>query len=99
MEESGKRYGKPRQILTDRGTQFYPTRGGMSKLTEFSSGNGIEHIVASVRMLSTIGGLRRFIRRTSAKHGCFPHIKSSYVMGAMSVHAKESVTPIWLTYS
>ncbi len=25
-----KRYGKPDQVLTDRGTQFYPARGGRS---------------------------------------------------------------------
>jgi hypothetical protein len=27
LEASMKRYGKPKQILTDRGTQFYPARG------------------------------------------------------------------------
>jgi len=49
LEESMRQYGKPGQILTDRGTQFYPARGGRSEFTEFCSGNGIEHIVASVR--------------------------------------------------
>ena len=30
LEESVRQYGKPDQILTDRGTQFYPARGGRS---------------------------------------------------------------------
>jgi transposase InsO family protein len=55
LEESVNKYGKPDQVLTDRGTQFYPARGGVSEFTEFCTGNGIEHIVASVRRPSTIG--------------------------------------------
>jgi transposase InsO family protein len=60
LEESVKEYGKPEQILTDRGSQFYPARGGVSEFTEFCSGNGIEHIVASVRRPSTIGKIEAF---------------------------------------
>jgi transposase InsO family protein len=60
LEESMKQYGKPDQILTDRGTQFYPARGGRSEFTEFCNGNGIEHIVASVRRPSTIGKIEAF---------------------------------------
>jgi len=60
LEESVRRYGKPDQILTDRGPQFYPARGGVSEFTEFCTGNGIEHIVASVRRPSTIGKVEAF---------------------------------------
>ena len=60
LEESMKQYGKPHQILTDRGCQFYPARGGRSEFTEFCTGNGIEHIVASVRRPSTIGKIEAF---------------------------------------
>ncbi len=55
-----RRYGKPEQILTDRGAQFYPARGGASEFTEFCSGNEIEHIVASVRRPSTMGKIEAF---------------------------------------
>jgi len=55
-----KTYGKPRQILTDRGIEFYPTKGETSAFTEFCSGNGIKHIVASVRRPSTIGKIEAF---------------------------------------
>jgi putative transposase len=60
LEETMSRYGKPDQILTDRGSQFYPARGGVSEFTEFCTGNGIEHIVASVRRPSTIGKVEAF---------------------------------------
>ena len=60
LEESMIRYGKPKQILTDRGTQFYPARGGKSEFTKFCSGNSIEHIVTSVRRPSTIGKIEAF---------------------------------------
>jgi len=53
-------YGKPDQILTDQGTQFHPARGDLSDFAEFCSGNGIEHIMASVRRPSTIGKIEAF---------------------------------------
>jgi len=60
LEASIAKYGKPNQILTDRGTQFYPAKGETSTFTEFCSGNGIEHIVTSVRRPSTIGKVEAF---------------------------------------
>jgi transposase InsO family protein len=62
VEESVRQYGKPDQILTDRGAQFYPARGGISEFTEFCGGKGIEHIVASVRRPSTIGKIEALHR-------------------------------------
>ena len=53
-------YGKPDQILTDQGTQFHPARGDLSAFTEFCSGNGIEHIMTSIRRPSTIGKIEAF---------------------------------------
>ncbi len=44
LGESVKRYGWPDQVLTDRGTQFYPARDGQSMFTEYCTGNGIQHI-------------------------------------------------------
>lgn len=60
LQESIRQYGKPDQILTDRGTQFYPARGGRSEFAEFCTGNGIQHIVASVRRPATIGKIEAF---------------------------------------
>ena len=72
LEESVRQYGKPDQILTDRGTQFYPARGGRSEFTEFCRGNGIEHIVASVRRPSTIGKIEAFHKAYVCESWMFP---------------------------
>jgi transposase InsO family protein len=60
LEDCIHQYGKPDQILTDQGTQFHPARGDLSNFTEFCNGNGIEHIMASVRRPSTIGKIEAF---------------------------------------
>ncbi len=72
LEESMKAYGKPTQILTDRGTQFYPARGGVSEFTEFCSGNGIEHIVTSIRRPSTIGKIEAFHKAYTIEASIYP---------------------------
>jgi putative transposase len=72
LEESMRQYGKPDQILTDRGSQFYPARGGRSEFTEFCNGNGIEHIVASVRRPSTIGKIEAFHKAYVCESWMFP---------------------------
>jgi transposase InsO family protein len=72
LEEATKEYGKPGQILTDRGTQFYPARGGISEFTEFCSGNGIQHIVTSVRRPSTIGKIEAFHKAYVCEAWMFP---------------------------
>jgi transposase InsO family protein len=60
LKDCIRQYGKPDQILTDQGTQFHPARGNLSTFTEFCSGNGIEHIMASIRCPSTIGKIEAF---------------------------------------
>ncbi len=64
--------GKPKQILPDRGTQFYPARGGRSEFTKFCSGNSIEHIVTSVRRPSTIGKIESFHKAYVCESWMFP---------------------------
>ena len=60
LEDCIHQYGKPDQVLTDQGTQFHPARGDLSTFTEFCTGKGIEHIMASVRRPSTIGKSEAF---------------------------------------
>lgn len=55
-------HGKPVQLLTDRGTQFFSVRGGTSCFTQFCRNNGIEHIVASKRRPTTIGKVESWHR-------------------------------------
>jgi len=63
---------KPEQILTDRGTQFYPAGGARSEFREFCTRNGIEHIVTSVRRPSTIGKIEAFHRAYVCEAWMFP---------------------------
>ena len=72
LKESIDQYGKPDQILTDRGTQFYPAREGISKFTKFCTGNGIEHIVTSVRRPSTIGKIEAFHKAYVYENSIYP---------------------------
>lgn len=55
-------FGKPRQILTDHGSQFFANKGGISKFDELCATNGIRHILAGVRKPTTIGKIERWHR-------------------------------------
>jgi len=60
LEKAVRRYGVPKQILTDQGTQFKPARGGTSEFARVCRELGIEHITASVRRPTTIGKIEAF---------------------------------------
>ena len=60
LERAVKRFGVPRQILTDQGTQFKSARGGASEFAMCCRALGIEHITASVRRPTTIGKIEAF---------------------------------------
>jgi transposase InsO family protein len=60
LDRAVKRYGVPRQILTDQGTQFKPARGEISAFDRHCSELGIEHITASVRRPTTCGKIEAF---------------------------------------
>lgn len=57
-----KTWGKPRQILTDRGAQYYANKGGESRFTTTLRDLGIEHIKAGVRKPTTTGKVERWHR-------------------------------------
>ena len=61
----GHRFGWPEQILTDRGVQFWNSRGeGLTKFGQFCADQGVQHIVCSKRRPTTIGKVENF-------HGCY----------------------------
>ena len=99
LEEAIGQFGKPDQILTDRGTQFHPARGGRSEFTEFCSGTASNISSRACGGLRRSVRLRRSIRRTSASHGCFPTMTGSFITGTMSVRIKEFVISILQTYT
>jgi len=60
LDRAVRRYGAPKQILTDQGTQFKPARGGISAFEVHCMELGIEHITASVRRPTTCGKIEAF---------------------------------------
>jgi len=60
LDRAVRRYGVPKQILTDQGTQFKPARGEISAFDMHCSELGIEHITASVRRPTTCGKIEAF---------------------------------------
>ena len=60
LNRAVRRYGVPRQVLTDQGTQFKPARGGTSAFRLHCTKLGIEHITASVRRPTTCGKIEAF---------------------------------------
>jgi putative transposase len=65
LKEAIQHYGKPDEILTDRGSQFYANEGerkekGVSQFEQYLADNGIKHILCRVNHPQTNGKLERF---------------------------------------
>ncbi len=59
FDKSWERYNKPREVLSDRGTQFYKQRGE-SVFNKHLEALGINHILASIKKPTTTGKIERF---------------------------------------
>jgi len=60
FEKAAKKYGYPRQTLSDRGTQFYNNLGETCKFLDHMGSKKVEHIFASIKKPTTCGKLERF---------------------------------------
>jgi putative transposase len=65
LKQSITKYGRPREILTDRGSQFYANEGerrekGISQFEAYLAEQGIKHILCRVNHPQTNGKLERF---------------------------------------
>ena len=63
LKKAIEKYGSPREILTDHGTQFYASwENTVSTFTLWCNEYGIKHILAGVRKPTTIGKVERWHR-------------------------------------
>ena len=62
VKESFKRFGPPKEILSDRGSQFFSVRGGTSSFQKLCKAWNVKYIVARPRHPQTIGKVERLHR-------------------------------------
>lgn len=55
-------YGKPRQILTDHGTQYYAVKEGVSEFDKYCNSQSIQHILSGIGRPTTQGKIERFFQ-------------------------------------
>ena len=69
-------YGKPRQIITDHGTQYYASKGQVSCFTVFCKDQGIQHIFGGIGKPTTLGKIERFHRTFRATYPRFNSLET-----------------------
>jgi len=62
FEKGAKRFGYPKETLSDRGTQFYSNFGEECRFLEHMKSKGVNHIYASIKKPTTCGKIERFWR-------------------------------------
>ena len=74
FEKGAKKFGYPRQTLSDRGSQFYSNLGETCRFYEHMKGKGVDHIYASVKKPTTCGKLERFWGTHNTERWNFPSL-------------------------
>jgi len=102
------KYGKPREILTDHGPQFYANEGerkekGISRFEAFLAERGIRHILARVNHPQTNGKLERFYGVYDQKRHQFSSLEEyvhwhNEIKPHLSLNFEELETPILAFY-
>lgn len=107
LERSIERYGKPFELLTDHGSQFYANFGkiksvvGISKFQQYLVFRKINHILGRVQHPQTNGKIERFFETLQSKIGHFNSIEEFvtwYNAKRPSLNWDELETPIQAFY-
>ena len=104
LKQTISKYGSPREILTDRGSQFYANEGerkekGISQFEAYLAQHGIKHILARVNHPQTNGKLERFYGVYEQKQHQFKSIEEyvqwhNQIKPHLSLNIETLETPI-----
>jgi len=71
LDKAIHEYAKPREILTDHGSQFYSVRRGESSFDMYCEARGIKHILGGIGKPTTLGKIERWFRTYDQEHARF----------------------------
>ena len=71
LDEAICEYSKPREILTDHGSQFWSVRKGESSFQTYCQQNKIKHILGGIGKPTTLGKIERWFRTYDLEHPRF----------------------------
>ena len=104
LKQAIDKHGRPRELLTDRGSQFYANEGerkekGISQFEAYLAEHGIKHILCRVNHPQTNGKLERFYGVYEQKRHQFKSIDEyvrwhNEVKPHMSLNIEALETPI-----
>jgi len=72
LDKAIHEYSKPREILTDHGSQFWSVRRGESAFDQYCLQHGIKHILGGIGKPTTQGKIERWFRTYDLEHDRFP---------------------------
>jgi transposase InsO family protein len=71
LDRAVHEYSKPREILTDHGSQFWSVRRGESMFDAYCQQHGIKHILGGISKPTTLGKIERWFRTYDLEHARF----------------------------
>jgi len=71
LDQAIHEYAKPREILTDHGSQFWSVRRGESAFDAHCQSSGIKHILGGIGKPTTLGKIERWFRTYDLEHARF----------------------------
>jgi transposase InsO family protein len=72
FDQAVNEYDKPREILTDHGSQFWSVRRGESSFDAYCEQHGIKHILGGIGKPTTQGKIERWFRTYDLEHERYP---------------------------
>jgi putative transposase len=71
FDQAVHEYTKPKEILTDHGSQFWSVRRGESSFDTYCQQQSIKHILGGIGKPTTQGKIERWFRTYDQEHGRF----------------------------